>query len=152
MATERLSKLQKWILQRCAKQGKISRNEARRYFGKAFAPSGYSQRCYGNRQSVINERMFECGSMDESDYCDARPKQELCSTRSVEASISRSLTLLEKNGLIEWRRTEQDKDLFDEADAELGHHSWYAWHAYLTDKGKLKVNNGYSVVDVNVKD
>ena len=129
MAKERLSKLQKWILTRCLenKTQKIARDEVREFFGKRFRPKrteypwGDEDRKYYNWTT----REYPNGHKQEL----FSPKPELVSTRSIEASVSRSLGNLIKRGFL----------------TEKYH---YGQH-FLTEAGFLKVNKKEGVRIVN---
>jgi hypothetical protein len=120
MAKERLSKLQKWILNRCLEnktQG-ITRDEIREFFGKRFSPKkteypwGDEERKYFNWDT----REYPNGHKQELFWA----KPELRSTRSIEASISRSFNNLIKRELLTKKY-------------HFGQH-------FLTEAGFLKVN------------
>jgi len=121
MAKERLSKLQKWILNRCLenKENGIIREEIREFFGKKLSPKR-------NLLKALQESTL--GEKGENFNWDGRyfsPKKELVSTRSIEASISRSFNNLIRKGFI----------------TDSKH--------YLTEKGFLSVNKNKSHGIVN---
>ena len=113
---ERLSKLQKWILTRCLEnktQG-ITRSEAREFFGKKLPPKRHLSEAIGED---IDRKKGEKFDWNGRYYT---PKKELVSTRSIEASISRSFNNLIKRELLTKKY-------------HFGQH-------YLTEAGFLKVN------------
>jgi len=116
MAEERLSKLQKWILTRCLenKTWGITRDEVREFFGKKLPPKRHLSEAMNED---INGKKGEKFNWNGRYYT---PKKELVSTRSIEASISRSFGNLMKRELL----TEK-------------HH--FGQH-YLTETGFLKAN------------
>ncbi|MBA7579851.1 hypothetical protein ES695_19520 [Candidatus Atribacteria bacterium 1244-E10-H5-B2] len=112
----RLSKLQKWILNRCLenKGNGISRDESREFFGKRLPPKRHL--C-----EALHESTF--GTEGEKFDWNGRyytPKKELISTRSIEASVSRSFNNLIKREFL----TEK----------------YHYGQCFLTEKGFLKVN------------
>lgn len=116
MADERLSKLQKWILNRCLENKKygIIRDESREFFGKKLPPK---------RHTIEGLQESAFGTEGEKFHWEGRfftPKKELISTRSIEASISRSFNNLIRRGFITDR--------------------YYHGQCFLTEKGFLKVN------------
>lgn len=116
MSKERLSKLQKWILNRCLenKGGGIVREEIREFFGKKLPPK---------RHSIEALRESTFGTEGEKFDWDGRyytPKKELISTRSIEASISRSFNNLIKREFLTKK--------------------YHYGQCFLTEKGFLRVN------------
>ncbi|MBA7541802.1 hypothetical protein ES705_34118 [subsurface metagenome] len=116
MADERLSKLQKWILNRCLenKENGIVREEIREFFGKKLPPKRHLT-------EALRESTF--GKEGERFNWEGRyfsPKKELISTRSIEASVSRSFNNLIKRGFVANR--------------------YHNGQCFLTEKGFLKVN------------
>ena len=111
MSDQRLSKLQKWILLKCYKQGNIYSCEIKEYFGKEYIKKTESitirDECelierYGKNYKEeydIEERIFYSGDNRYRDLKIVR-KKELCITNSVKAVISRSLKGLVKKGLL----------------------------------------------------
>lgn len=127
MAKERLSKLQKWILNRCLenKGSGIVRDESREFFGKKLPPKRYSN-------EALREG-FGWGEKGEKFNWNGRyytPKKELISTRSIEASVSRSFNNLIRKGFITDR--------------------YYFGQCFLTEKGFLKVNEKTNCNIVNI--
>jgi len=126
MAKERLSKLQKWILNRCFKnkEAGITRDEIREFWNKKLPP----------KSNFLTEALRESstGTKGERFNWNGRyfsVRRELISTRSIEASISRSFNNLIKGGFI------------------TGEYSW--GNHYLTEKGFLKVNKKEDSKTVN---
>lgn len=138
---ERLSKLQKWILEKCLKEGTIWRGTIREFFGKKFSekPKWYRDVVFDYHKE--GKKLFDKEGLDINDYeffiarngvgdeFDAyRPKKEKCSTRSIEATISRSLKKLIVKELL----TQPKK---------------YGKYR-LTEKGFLKVNKTDTVAEL----
>ncbi|MBA7552216.1 hypothetical protein ES705_44771 [subsurface metagenome] len=117
MEYERLSKLQKWILNRCLenKENGIIREEIREFFGKKLPPKRYLVEAL--RESAFRKE----GEKFNWEGRYFSPKKELISTRSIEASISRSFNNLIRKGFI------TDRYYFGQC-------------FFLTEKGFLKVN------------
>ena len=116
MAKERLSKLQKWILTRCLEnkiQG-ITRDEVREFFGKKLSPKRHFSEAMSEDIDGKKGEKFDWNGRYYT------PKKELISTRSIEASISRSFNSLITRELLTKKYTS-------------GQH-------YLTETGFLKVN------------
>jgi hypothetical protein len=106
MTKERLSKLQKWILNRCLINIRIQRHEIRGFFGKVFYPipgkkvymrPKDAEKRFGKQNARPEDFEVIQDGIDFFMY----PKLDLRSTLSIEASISRSLRNLHKKGLIQ---------------------------------------------------
>ena len=126
MAKERLSKLQKWILNRCLenKENGIIRDESREFFGKKLPPKRHSN-------EALSEG-FGWGEKGEKFDWNGRywtPKKELISNRSIEASVSRSFNNLIKREFLTKK--------------------YYYGQCFLTEKGFLKVNEKTNCIIVN---
>lgn len=95
MSTQRLSRLQKWVLEQCL-NGPIRRAKIREFYGKKFSPSAWENEA---REEIKDKNNYEETVM--SGYV---PKKKLISTMAIEASISRSLSnLLRKKWLKRFR-------------------------------------------------
>jgi len=126
VAKERLSKLQKWILNHCLenKETGITRDEIREFWNKKLPP----------KSNFLTEALKEAnfGIKGEKFIWDGRyfsVRKELISTRSIEASISRSFNNLIKRGFV------------------IGNSPWRKH--YLTEMGFLKVNKKENSKSVN---
>lgn len=125
MSKERLSKLQKWILEKCLKDINISRDKAREFYGKRFSPKGrYKWARFSIRKE--QERFFD-NNKGTGRIQEYKPKKEFMTTRAVEATISRTFrNLVGKGYLVRGR---------------------FAYE--LTRKGWLKVNRNENSLKVN---
>lgn len=133
MATERLSKLQKWILVECLKNNRTNYRDVFRYFGKKFSHSfneTYHQdfkiesrygKNYLTEYNIENiEKQFLYDGKTWKGY-KITPKKEFIITQSEKAIISRSLKNLANKGLL------------------LQLSKWGSYN--LTEAGFLKANN-----------
>ena len=144
MAKERLSKLQKWILNRSLenKENGIFRDEVREFFGRKFGvkPKWYKDHIIDYHKE--GNKLFEKAGLDINDYefyiskngvgeefAGYKPKKDKCSNRLIEATISRSFNGLIKKGFLTKKY-------------QFGKH-------YLTSEGFLKVNKKENVKTVN---
>lgn len=128
MSKERLSKLQKWILQECVNELFIFRGHSRQFYGKHLPPKRirYPLRKQERRFYNWSKRVWPDGHEQEL----FSPKKELISTRSIEAIISRTFrNLVEKGFLTKGRFGYQ-----------------------LTEKGWLKANKNNNTEIVSFKD
>jgi len=128
LSEERLSKLQKWILQECVKELFIFRNQARKFYNKHFPPKRVRYPLREQERKFFNwsKRVWPDGHEQEL----FSPKKELISTRSIEAIISKTFrNLVEKGFLVK---------------AKLGYR--------LTEKGWLKANKNNNTEIVSFKD
>lgn len=146
MATERLSKLQKWILNRCYEITFLPRDEVRMFFGKEFGPRKEDKEVGYWSVNRIDKKFLDKKTRQDRKYnYDTRQwtdeyktveyytlKPEFLATKSEEVTISRTLTNLKDKGYIK----------------QLGLYGEY----YLTDKGLAIVNKCRDgETNVNVK-
>jgi hypothetical protein len=101
MAKERLSKLQKWILEQCLQNTEIYYRTVFKFFGKKFSctktkfmPDSGLKQCYGESPEndyILKERSFiNCVGWNIHGF-DVTGKKELVISNSEKAIISRSL-------------------------------------------------------------
>lgn len=140
MAKERLSKLQKWILEKCLENLEIHRTDVFEFFGKKFSERYRSRRSWlidipniferlnYNRNDWIEKQItgrfwdFEKKEYTEQTKKFYKAKEELIITKSEQVIITRSLKNL------------RDKRFLNKVKpVEWGDH-------YLTKKGFLKAN------------
>ena len=128
MSKERLSKLQKWILEKCVEDLSIPRDKAREFYGKYFSPKGrHGPLSFPVREEQKKFYDYDKGKGWREQY---RPKKEFLTTRAMEATISRTFRNLVGKGYLVKER--------------FGYQ--------LTEKGWLKVNKNQNSEIVNFKD
>lgn len=120
--TKRLSKLQRWILTKCLEEVPYHRNTTRDFFGKRFSPSEINRRIISiggdleqNAKRILGDEYKELVVKKEGSFrvwnfetqiheTKVSPyytiKEELCSSRAEEATISRTLKNLVDKGLL----------------------------------------------------